>query len=82
MFLWFHKLSSPSYFYRFSGTLIVWFAVLSVLLLGAGLIGGLVLAPPDYQQGESYRIIFIHVPSAWMSMFVYAVMAVASPVHV
>jgi len=46
----------------------------------AGLYGGLVVAPPDYQQGDSYRIIFIHVPSAWMSLFVYVVMAVSGAV--
>jgi heme exporter protein C len=44
-------------------------------LLVAGLYGGLILAPTDYQQGESYRIIFVHVPAAWMSLFVYVVMA-------
>src|SRR3546814_2705332 len=49
------------------------------LLLGAvALYGGLVLAPADYQQGDAFRIIYIHVPSAWMSMFIYAVMGVAS----
>jgi heme exporter protein C len=47
------------------------------LLMLAGLYGGLILAPPDYQQGDSYRIIFIHVPSAWMSLFIYVVMAAA-----
>jgi heme exporter protein C len=46
----------------------------------AGLYGGLVLAPPDYEQGESYRIIFVHVPSAWMSLFIYTVIASASAV--
>lgn len=46
----------------------------------AGLYGGLVLAPTDYQQGESYRIIFIHVPSAWMSLFIYVVMAVSGAI--
>ena len=45
------------------------------VLTFAGLYLGLFVAPPDYQQGESYRIIFVHVPSAWMSMFVYVVMA-------
>jgi heme exporter protein C len=45
-----------------------------------GLVGGLVLAPPDYQQGDSFRIIYIHVPSAWMSLFIYVVMAVAGAV--
>ena len=52
-----------------------WLADIFMLLLLAGLYGGLVLAPPDYQQGESYRIIFVHVPAAWMSLFIYMVMA-------
>ena len=47
-------------------------------LLLAGLYGGLIKAPTDYQQGESYRIIFVHVPAAWMSLFVYVVMAFCS----
>jgi heme exporter protein C len=51
-----------------------------MLLLFAGLYGGLILAPPDYQQGDSYRIIFIHVPAAWMSLFIYVVMAVCGAV--
>jgi len=50
------------------------------LLLLSGLYSGLFLAPPDYQQGESYRIIFIHVPSAWMSLFIYSVMAMAGAI--
>jgi heme exporter protein C len=49
-------------------------------LLVAGLYGGLVLAPPDYQQGESYRIIFVHVPAAWMSLFIYVTMAVCGAI--
>ncbi len=80
MWTWFHRLGSPPYFYRLAGVLVPWLAVLCALLLAAGLIGGLVLAPPDYQQGESYRIIFIHVPSAWMSLFVYMVMAVSAAI--
>ena len=55
-------------------------AIICIALFVAGLYGGLVLAPPDYQQGESYRIIYIHVPSAWMSMFVYAVLAATSAI--
>ena len=51
-----------------------------MLLMLAGLYLGLVVAPPDYQQGESYRIIFIHVPSAWMSLFIYVVMAGSSAI--
>ena len=76
--LWLHRLSSPPTFYRFAGALWPWAMVLALLLGGLGLYGGLVLAPADYQQGDAYRIIFIHVPSAWMSMFIYAVMGVAS----
>jgi heme exporter protein C len=72
-----HRLSSPVHFYRIAGKLAPWFGAFCALLLLAGLYGGLVLAPTDYQQGESYRIIFIHVPSAWMSMFIYVVMAIA-----
>jgi heme exporter protein C len=73
----FHQMASPQYFYRISGRLVPWFMVPCALLMLAGLYGGLILAPPDYQQGESYRIIFIHVPSAWMSLFIYVVMAAA-----
>jgi heme exporter protein C len=80
MFLWFHKLGSPPHFYRIAGKWIPWLSWIFMLLLVAGLYGGLVLAPPDYQQGDSYRIIFIHVPSAWMSLFIYMVMAACGAV--
>lgn len=80
MWLFFHKLGSPKYFYTLSGKLIPWFGWLMLLLTLAGLYGGLVLAPPDYQQGDSYRIIFIHVPAAWMSLFIYIVMAVCGAI--
>lgn len=76
--LWLHKLGSPPTFYRFAGALQPWAMTLALLLGAIALYGGLVLAPADYQQGDAYRIIFIHVPSAWMSMFIYAVMGVAS----
>jgi len=75
MFLWFHKLGSPPHFYRIAGKWIPWLTWTFLALLLAGLYGGLLLAPPDYQQGESYRIIFVHVPTAWMSLFIYVVMA-------
>ncbi|MFK2876732.1 heme ABC transporter permease [Rhodanobacter hydrolyticus] len=75
--LWLHKLGSPPTFYRFAGAVRPWAMGLALLFGVIGLYGGLVLAPPDYQQGDAYRIIFIHVPSAWMSMFVYAVMGVS-----
>lgn len=77
MWAWLQKFSSPKYFYSLSERLIPWFGGFCLVFMLAGLYYGLVVAPPDYQQGESYRIIFIHVPSAWMSMFVYMVMAIA-----
>ncbi len=70
-----HKLLSPYEFYRFAGRCMPWLAALTLILLAAGLYWGLVVAPPDYQQGQSYRIMFVHVPSAWMSLFIYAIMA-------
>jgi heme exporter protein CcmC len=57
-----------------------WLGGCSAILFIAGLIGGLILAPPDYQQGESFRIIYVHVPSAWMSLFIYMIMAGAGVV--
>ena len=80
MFLWFHKLGSPPHFYRLTGKWMPWLNWMFLTLLVAGLYGGLILAPPDYQQGESYRIIFVHVPSAWMSLFIYVTMAVCGAV--
>ncbi len=77
---WIQTFSSPKYFYGMAGKLVPWFAVPAVLLAVYGLYLGLFVAPPDYQQGESYRIIYIHVPSAWMSMFIYVVMAVSAAI--
>jgi heme exporter protein C len=76
----FHKMASPKYFYRIAGLLIPWLAAGFATLTLAGLYYGLVKAPPDYQQGDSYRIMFIHVPAAWMSMFIYVVMATAGAI--
>ena len=72
---WFHRMGSPPHFYRFAGKWLPWLTALFTILIVGGLYGGLILAPTDYQQGESYRIIFVHVPAAWMSMFIYMVMA-------
>ena len=74
---WFHRLGSPPWFYRVSGKLIPWMTLFCAALFIYGLYAGLVVAPPDYQQGDSFRIIYIHVPAAILSMFVYVVMAVA-----
>src|SRR5512135_2268195 len=75
-----HKYASPKFFYTLAGRLAPWLAGLTAVLLLSGLYFGLFVAPPDYQQGESYRIMFIHVPAAWMSMFVYMLMAGAGAV--
>lgn len=72
---WF-RFTAPANFYNLAGRLIPWFAGLTVLLFAVGLYLGLVVAPPDYQQGDSYRILYIHVPTAWMGMFLYVLMAI------
>lgn len=81
MWSFLHKLASPKYFYDISGKLIPWLGASTAICLSVGLYLGLWVAPPDYQQGESYRIMFIHVPAAWMSMFVYMLMAVWSGIN-
>jgi len=71
---WF-KYASPASFYSLARRLAPWFAAFAALSAVIGLCLGLVLAPTDGQQGEAYRIIFIHVPAAWISMFIYLVLA-------
>ena len=68
--------AAPQRFYALAGRLIPWFAVSAALLCLMGLWLGFWEAPTDFQQGEVYRIIFIHVPAAWMAMFIYLVMAI------
>ncbi|MEC4723641.1 heme ABC transporter permease CcmC [Noviherbaspirillum sp. CPCC 100848] len=67
--------ASPQKFYPLAGRLIPFFLALAALLALAGFVVGFLLAPTDFQQGEAYRIIFVHVPAAWMSMLIYVVMA-------
>ena len=69
------KYASPQYFYPLAGKKIPWFSVLALLFGAAGLWLGFFVAPTDAQQGEGYRIIFIHVGASWMSMFIYLTMA-------
>ncbi len=71
--LW--RYASPQSFYPLAGKLSPWFLGLAAVLAAIGLYIGFFVAPTDFQQGESYRIIFLHVPAAWMSMFIYVVMA-------
>jgi len=79
-FTWFHRLGSPPYIYGLARGLTPWFAWSAALLIAGGVWGGLVLAPPDYQQGDGFRIIYVHAPSAWLSLMVYTSMAVAAAV--
>jgi heme exporter protein C len=67
--------ASPQTFYPLAGKLVPWFAALAIILTLVGLYVAFFVAPTDATQGDSYRIIFIHVPAAWMSMFLYVVMA-------
>jgi len=78
MWTWFHKLASPPHAYRTAGRLKAWFAWPALLVIVGAAYGGLVLAPPDYQQGDGFRILYVHAPSAWMSMFIYTSMAISA----
>ena len=72
------SLANPTRFLAIADRAIPWLAALSLLLLGVGLYLAFFVAPPDYQQGETVRIMFVHVPSAWLAMFGYALIAIAS----
>jgi len=77
---WIHRLASPPHFYRMAGSLVPWLLWPAVLLIVIGGYGGLVMAPADYMQGEGFRMIYFHVPSAYLSMMIYMVMAGASAI--
>lgn len=76
----FHKLGSPKWFFGIAAWLMPWLLVGGIALLMAGVVWGLAFAPQDYLQGNSYRIIFIHVPTAFLAQSVYVMMAVAGVV--
>lgn len=78
MFKWLHPLAKPETLYYFCQRCYPWLLAAALLLLALGNIWGLAFTPPDYQQGDSYRIIHIHVPSAIMSMGTYSAMAIAA----
>lgn len=75
-----HRFANPARFMRLSAILLPWSVGATVLLLAAGLYLALWASPPDYQQGETVRIMYVHVPAAWMALFVYANMAAAAAV--
>lgn len=78
MWKWLHSYADPERAYNLSSKLLPWFSFLALAFICTGTIWGLAFAPTDYQQGDSYRIIFIHVPAASMSMAAYMGMATAS----
>jgi len=80
MWKWIQAFASPQNFYRISEKLIPWFLYPFITLTLVGLYWALIVSPPDYQQGESVRIMYVHVPAAWMSLFIYVVMAVAGAI--
>ena len=77
MWTFFHKLASPPHFYRLADTLLPYIAVPGYLLVLYAVYAGLFVAPPDYQQGDAFRIIYVHVPAAYLSMMAYVIMAIA-----
>ncbi len=77
MWKFLHKMASPPHFYQLAKTLMPWFAVPGYMLIAYGAFAGLFVAPPDYQQSDAFRIIYVHVPAAYLSMMGYMIMAVA-----
>ena len=80
MWTFFHKLGSPRWFYEISTSWLIWLGALAIVLLLAGSVWGLAYAPADFRQGNSYRILYIHVPSAFVSLAGYYLMAVAGAI--
>ena len=78
--LYYHKFGTPKYFYELTSKMLPWLIGFTVVLLIPGVILGLGFAPMDEEQGHSYRIMFIHVPAASISMSAYVMMAVAGAI--
>lgn len=77
---WFYQLASPRWCYQITGKLLPGFSIAALLLIVGGTIWGLAFAPPDYQQGNSFRIIYLHVPTAYMAQSIYMTMAIAGAI--
>src|SRR5690349_24961019 len=71
-----YKYASPTAFYPLAGKMIPWFSIPAAILFAVGMFVGFFIAPTDFQQGDAYRIMFIHVPAAWMGMFLYVLSAI------
>ncbi len=80
MWTWFHRLASPPSFYRFADRLAPWLLASGLLLIGWAAWLGLFVAPADYQQGDAFRIIYVHVPAAALSLSIYTAMSVAGAI--
>ncbi len=78
MWKFLNKLASPPHFYELAARMIPWFAGSALALIAYGTIAGLFVAPADYQQGDAFRIIYVHVPAAYLSMLAYAAMAISA----
>jgi ABC-type transport system involved in cytochrome c biogenesis permease subunit len=77
---WFYRLGSPKWFYRRSGQWLPWLSLAALLVLATGLVWGLAFAPEDAKQGNSFRIIYIHVPAAFLAQSGYFIMAIAGAI--
>ena len=77
---WFHRLASPPHVYAFAQRWTKWFGGAAALAMLIALYGGLLLAPPDYQQKDAFRMVYVHAPGAWLSLMIYTTMAVAAAV--
>ena len=73
-----HRFANPARFLKIARPATTWLFVLGLLLTAAGLVGGLGFTPPDYLQGETVRIMYVHVPSAWLGMGGWTAIAIAS----
>lgn len=73
-----HRFANPTRFLRLADAILPWSIAITVLALGSGLVWALAFSPADYQQGDTVRIMYLHVPAAWMGLFAYTAMAVAS----
>ena len=80
MWTWFHKFGSPPHFFRLAGIMQPWLLWPSLALMVVGAYAGLVFAPADYQQGDAFRIMYVHVPAAYLMSTIYGLMAVTAAI--
>ena len=80
MWIWLHKLASPPHAFRLLERMAPWFGAAACTLIVIGAYWGLVEAPADYQQGDGFRILYVHAPAAWLSLSIYVVMAAAAAI--